>query len=39
MKRFINKPKKAQSKFTKYAFKTDKMNAAGAYQRGGIRLS
>lgn len=39
MKRFINKPSKAQKKFTKYAFKTNKMNAAGAYQRGGIKLT
>lgn len=39
MKRFINKPSKAQRKFTKFAFKTNKMNAAGAYQRGGIRLT
>lgn len=39
MKRFINKPRKAQNKFTRYAFKTNKMNAAGAYQRGGIRLT
>lgn len=39
MRRFINKPKNAQRKFTKYAYKTNSMNAAGAYQRGGIRLS
>lgn len=39
MKRFINKPKKAQNKFSKFALKTNKMNAAGAYQRGGIKLT
>lgn len=39
MKRFINKPSKAQRKFSKFAYKTNPMNAAGAYQRGGIRLS
>lgn len=39
MKRFINKPKKAQAKFTRYAFKINKMNATGVYQRGGIRLT
>lgn len=39
MKRFINKPSKAQKKFTKYALKTNKMNATGTYQRGGIKLT
>lgn len=39
MKRFINKPSKAQKKFTKYALKTNKLNAVGTYQRGGIKLT
>lgn len=39
MKRFINKPSKAQKKFTKYALKTNKLNAVGVYQRGGIKLT
>lgn len=38
MKRFINKPSKAHAKFSKYAFKINKLNLTGAYQRGGIRL-
>lgn len=39
MKRFKNKPSNAHKKFSKYAFKSNKMNAAGAYQRGGIKLT
>lgn len=39
MKRFINKPSNAHKAFSKYAFKINKMNLTGAYQRGGIRLS
>lgn len=39
MKRFINKPSNAHKEFSKYAFKINKLNLAGSYQRGGIRLS
>lgn len=39
MKRFINKPNNAHREFSRYAFKINRMNLAGAYQRGGIRLS
>lgn len=38
MKRFINKPSNAHAKFSKYAYKINKLNLAGAYQRCGIRL-
>ncbi|WGL31210.1 hypothetical protein [Dipodfec virus UOA04_Rod_771] len=38
MKRFVNKPSKANAKFSALAFKIHKRNLKGSPMRGGIRL-
>jgi hypothetical protein len=39
MKRFINSPSNAQSKFSHFAYKIHPLNLKGSFMRGGIRLS
>lgn len=38
MKRFVNNPNKANSKFSHLAYGINKMNLKGSPMRGGIRL-
>lgn len=38
MKRFVNKPAKAQRKFNRQAYKVHSMNLRSTPMRGGIRL-
>lgn len=38
MKRFINDPATAQSKFSTYAYRIHNYNMKGSFMRGGIRL-
>lgn len=38
MKRFYNRPSRANSKFGRLAFRIDRKNLNGSFMRGGIRL-
>ena len=38
MKRFYNNPNRANAKFSRMAYYTNRMNLIGGYARGGIRL-
>ena len=38
MKRFYNNPNKANAKFSRMAYYTNRMNLTGGFARGGIRL-
>lgn len=38
MKRFYNNPSRANAKFSRLAYKTNRLNLTGGFMRGGIRL-
>lgn len=38
MKRFYNRPSRANAKFSRLAYKIDRKNMTSGFMRGGIRL-